>query len=75
MSLKGKNDFKILLKKVFSLKQKTNQILPATIEKIIFCLQENSLMYLQIKIFVEISNRVDKGLKWGHVKQKTFWQI
>ena len=29
-------------------------------------------MFLQTKIFVEISNQVDKGLKWGHVKQKTF---
>ena len=30
--------FKISLVKIFSLKQKTNQILPATIEKVKFCL-------------------------------------
>ena len=35
---KGNNKFKILLVEVFSQKQKTNQILQATIEKIKFCL-------------------------------------
>ena len=35
---KGNNKFAILLVKIFSLKKKTNQILPAAIEKIIFCL-------------------------------------
>ena len=35
---KGDSEYEILLVKVFSLKQKTNQILPATTEKIKFCL-------------------------------------
>ena len=35
---KGKSKFEILFVKIFSLKQKINQILPATIEKIKFCL-------------------------------------
>ena len=35
---KGNNEFKILHVKIFSLNQKTNQILPATIAKIKFCL-------------------------------------
>ena len=36
-TLKDKREFQILPVKIFSLKQKTNQILPATIEKIKFC--------------------------------------
>ena len=32
-------------------------------------------MFLQTKIIVEISNQVEEGLQWGHVKQKTFRQI
>ena len=36
--------FEILFIKVFSLKLKTKQILPANIEKMILCLQENSLI-------------------------------
>ena len=35
---KGNSTFEVLLVKIFSLKQKTNQILPATTEKIKFCL-------------------------------------
>ena len=35
---KGNSKYKILLVKIFSLKQKTNEILPAAIEKIKFCL-------------------------------------
>ena len=35
---KGNNEFKTLLVKIFSLNQKTNQIVPATVEKIKFCL-------------------------------------
>ena len=66
----------MLLKTILILKQKANHILPATIEKVKFLsLQENSIMSLQTKIFVEISNQVDKGLQWGHVKQKIFRQI
>ena len=38
-------------------------------------LQENSLMSLQTKIFVEISIQVDKELQLRHAKQKTFSQI
>ena len=37
-TLKDNRKFSILLTKIFSLKQKTNQILPATIEKIRFYL-------------------------------------
>ena len=36
--IKGNNNFEILLIKTFSLKQKSNQILPASTEKIKFCL-------------------------------------
>ena len=36
-ALKGKKKFEILLVKIFSLIQTTNQILPATIEKIKIC--------------------------------------
>ena len=38
LALKGNSRFEILLANIFSLKQKTNQILPATPEKIKFCL-------------------------------------
>ena len=58
--------FEILFVKVFSLKQKTYQILPATTGKIKFC-HFNSLVFLQTIDFVEINNHmfktVDKGLQ------------
>ena len=54
---RGNNKFEILLVKVFSLKQKSNQMLPVTIEKNqILSLQVNSLMFLQTTKFVEINN-------------------
>ena len=54
---RSNNKFEILLVKVFSLKQKSNQMLPVTIEKNqILSLQVNSLMFLQTINFVEINN-------------------
>ena len=45
LAFKGNSKVEILLVKIFSLKQKLNQILPSTIEKAkIFSRQVNSLM-------------------------------
>ena len=43
---KGNSKFEILIIKIFSLKQKANQILPATIEKKVLSLEGNNLMFL-----------------------------
>ena len=43
---KGNNRLEILLAQIFNLKQKINQVPPASVEKKI-CLQENSLVFLQ----------------------------
>ena len=40
---KGNSKFEILLVRIFNLKQKTNQILPATVEKIKFCLLKKTV--------------------------------
>ena len=65
--------------KLFSLKQKANQILPVTAEKIKVCLFKKSascffLFFLVLCKFWSKWPRVlvDKGLKWGNVKQKPF---
>ena len=53
---KVNSKFEILLVKIFSLKKKKNQILPATIEKIKCCL---------FKKTVYGSFLLNKGLQWG----------
>ena len=58
---KGNSIFEILLVKVFSLKQKKNQILSSTIEKkTVLSLQEKSLMSFYTMNFAELSNHVFK---------------
>ena len=56
--------FEILLVKIFSLKQKINQILPATTEKIKMFLFKKSVF-----------GSFNKGLQWESVKQNSFRQI
>ena len=65
---KVNSKFEILLVKVFNLKQKANQIHPATIENINLCLFKNTASFLETIKFVEISN-------WRQVKQKQFRHI
>ena len=61
---KDNNKFEILFIEIFNLKQKANQILSATIEKINFFLSRKQSMVL-----------LDKVLQWRTVKQNPFRQI
>ena len=63
LALKANSKFEILLAKIFGLKQKTTQILPAALGKIKFC-------FLTKQPHVAL----DKGLQCGNVKQKSFRQ-
>ena len=75
---KGNSRFEILLVKIFSLKQKSRQILPATIEKIKFCLFKKITSCSQFCVNTEKSNYAFKWnaeLQCGNVKQKPFRQV
>ena len=61
------NLWKNLVKK----KKKKDQVLPATIEKIIFSLQENGLMFCQSLIFVEVTTSLSRqGITMGTCKTR-----
>ena len=75
---KGNSRFEILLVKIFSLKQKSWQILPATIGKIKFCLFKKITSCSQFCVNTEKSNYAFKWnaeLQCGNVKQKPFRQV
>ena len=59
-TLKSNSKFKILVN-IFSLKQKTNQIVPDTIEKIKLSPPENSILFLQTINFVASRQRIEMG--------------
>ena len=61
-ALKGNGKLKILLVKIFSLKQKTSQILPATLEKIKFCLFKKTV-WGSFKQWIRMGNCKAKAIQ------------
>ena len=61
-ALQGNSKFEILLVKIFCLKQKTSQILPATIEKIKFCFFKKTV-YGYLKQWITIGKCKRKAIQ------------